>query len=60
MRKGFCLLLTAAVGFASLSLATGCENDKKEVTVQGKRGREKTYEVEKDRHGNVTNVERTK
>jgi hypothetical protein len=60
MRRFWNLPLIIVLGLSSLSFtATGC-SQKEEVTVEGKRGKEKTYEVEKDRQDNVKNVERTK
>jgi hypothetical protein len=61
MRRFWSLPLIIVLGLSFLCLtATGCSKKTEEVTVEGQRGKEKTYEVEKDRQGNVTNVERTK
>ena len=61
MRRVWNLALILVLGVASPCVfTTGCDNKTEEVTIEGKRGKETTYEVEKDRQGNVTEVKKQK
>lgn len=57
MRKSLNWALTLVVGVAFCGFTAGCTKTET-VTVEGKRGKETTYEVEKDRQGNVTSVDK--
>ena len=55
MRRSLNWTLALVVGVAFGGFTAGCTKTEK-VTVEGKRGKETTVEVEKDRQGNVTSV----